>query len=85
MTGRDLDVFKMLATSYVLRGSWFWRKAEIERRLNAFDIVADADDSLQKICKVGWLSQSLGDFFELTEQGRIQARAMVKPSTAGSR
>lgn len=85
MTGRDLNVFKMLATSYVLRGSWFWRKAEIQRRLNALDIVADATDSLRKICEVDWLNQSLGDFFELTELGRSEARAMMKPSTAGSR
>ena len=83
MTGHDLQIFRLLAVAFMVRGRWRWRDGEIVRRVRDLYSEGDPGDSLLALCSADWLTYGPGDVFELTELGRIEARQMVGPLMAG--
>ena len=82
---RELEIFKIIATSVVIRGNWRWCRTEINRRLEALHLSSHADEPLSHLCKAGWITLTPIDVFELTEGGRKKARQTMGPSTLGGR
>ena len=78
----DIEIFKQLATIFVLRGSWHWNRSEVATRIQALKLALpqDTDLALIRICKVGWLRESPADHFELTESGMVEARRIIGPT-----
>ena len=87
MTGRDAEVFRQLATSFVLRGISNWSRGEIGVRIQRLrlGLHQDTDVALIAICRTGWLEELPADRFSLTELGKIEARQLIGPTMAGDR
>ena len=83
LENRDIELFNLMATSFVLRGRRDWVCSELVGRLAALGMPTDCHDALKKLCDEGWLSEISEDRFCLTRQGEKVARAKVGPFAAG--
>ncbi len=83
LDSRDLELFGLFATSFVLRGRRSWHCAELVDRLEALGLPTDCQDALKNICSAGWLTEAREDVFELTEAGVGMARYQVEPYRVG--
>jgi len=80
---RDIELFEILATSFVVRGRKSWPCAELVDRLQALGLPIDCSEALKNLCAAGWLQETSEDIFDLTDEGIRVARTRVGPFASG--
>ena len=80
---REIDLFEILATSFVVRGRKSWPCTELFGRLQALGLPTECRDALKNLCAAGWLQETSEDIFELTTEGMQIARTRVGPFASG--
>ena len=80
---REIELFEILATSFVVRGRKSWPCSELVERLEALGLPRDCKDALANLCTAGWVQETSDDIFDLTPEGIRIARARVGPFATG--
>lgn len=80
---RDIELFEILATSFVVRGRKSWPCSELVERLVALGLPSDCTEGLANLCMAGWVQETSEDVFDLTPEGMRIARARVGPFATG--
>ena len=83
LDNKDVELFDLIATSFVLRGRRRWHCSELVDRLAALKMATDCRDGLKNLCDEGWLTEKPDDIFSLTAEGIRVARSKIGPFTAG--
>ena len=80
---KDIELFALMATSFVLRGRRSWHCSELVDRLLSLGMPTECREGLKNLCNEGWLTETSEDEFSLTAEGVRMARAKIGPFTAG--
>lgn len=80
---RDIEMFEILATSFILRGRKSWLCSELAERLETLGMSTDCDVALANLSAAGWVRETSDDIFELTNEGVRMAREKVGPFASG--
>ena len=80
---RDIELFTLMATSFVLRRRRRWHCSELVDRLARLGMPTECREGLKNLCNEGWLTETSEDVFSLTDEGIRMARAKIGPFTAG--
>lgn len=80
---RDIELFEILATSFVVRGRKSWPCSELVERMEALGLSSDCSAALANLSKAGWVQETSDDIFDLTLEGMRVARARVGPFATG--
>lgn len=80
---RDIELFGLMATSFILRGRRHWHCTELVDRLASLGMPTECREALRNLCNEGWLIEKPEDVFSLTAEGMRMARAKIGPFTAG--
>lgn len=83
LDNRDIELFDLMATSFILRGRREWLCSELVDRLSALGMSTECRDALKNLSDEGWLIEKSEDLFCLTDKGMQVAQTKVGPFTAG--
>lgn len=83
LTTLELELFRLVSTSFVVRGKWRWTCEELSARLVAHGLDSECAGALESLCREGWMATSSSGKFDITESGKSHARDLVGPFTAG--